>query len=58
MHSCMGEGILRKQPFLLTLATGDASIWGRFSSKKGLKITSTISSDIVLGLPPSLFLLL
>ena len=51
LHSCMGEG----------------SIWNvskpkqcnKVKSKKCLKITSTISFDIVLGLPlGSLFLLL
>ena len=51
LHSCMGEGSRRN--------VSKPKQFNKVKSKKGLKITSTISFDIVLGLPlGSLFLLL
>ena len=46
----MGEGSIRN--------VSKPKQCNKVKSKKGLKITSTISFDIVLALPPSLFLLL
>ena len=51
LHSCMGEGSIRN--------VSKPKQCNKVKSKKCLKITSTISFDIVLGLPlGSLFLLL